>query len=55
MGTAIGIVAIVGIIVFLVWVFRQPSKETAMGRENRARREAKKAAKEKAAENRSDA
>jgi hypothetical protein len=54
MGTALGIVAVIGIVVFLVWVFRQPTQETTMGMENRARREANKAAKRTAAEGQSE-
>ena len=52
MGTAIAIVAVIGIVVFLVWILGQPSVETTMGRENRLRREARKAAKRKAAKDR---
>jgi hypothetical protein len=45
MAIAIGVVALVAIVVFLAWTFRQDVPETAMGRENRLRREAKKAQK----------
>ncbi|MEA2499385.1 MAG: hypothetical protein QOH26_1790 [Actinomycetota bacterium] len=54
MGTAIGIVALIGIAAFLVWVVRQPDQETAMGIESKARREAKKAANRKAVEGQSE-
>jgi hypothetical protein len=54
MGTAIGIVAVIGIVAFLIWTVSQPSQETELGRENRARREAKKLARRRAAEGQSE-
>jgi hypothetical protein len=54
MGTAIGVVVAIGVIAFLVWIMRQPSQETAMGRENRARREAKKAARSEPTDDQSE-
>ena len=45
MGTAVVILAIVGIVGFFIWVLMQPNHETALGRENRLRRQANKEAK----------
>jgi hypothetical protein len=45
MGIAIGALIVICIVVFVVWTFRQDIPETTMGKENRLRREAKKAQK----------
>jgi hypothetical protein len=45
MGIVIAVVAVVAVVALVVWVIRNPGPETSMGIENRARREAKKAAK----------
>lgn len=45
MAIAIGIAVGIGVVIFFAWAMFQPSQETEMGRENKARREAKKAAK----------
>ena len=45
MDIVLGGIAVVGLVVLLIWGLVRPAQETAMGRENRARREAKKAAK----------
>jgi hypothetical protein len=50
MGIAIAILAVIGLLVAVVWVLLHPAPETTMGMENRARREAKRAAKRKDAE-----
>ena len=50
MAIAVGIAVGLGVVIFFVWGMLQPSQDTEMGRENRARREAKKAAKRKDAE-----
>lgn len=45
MGIALVVIAFVGLVALLIWGLARPAQETAMGRENRARREARKAAK----------
>jgi hypothetical protein len=45
MGIVLGGIAVVGLVALLIWGLVRPSQETAMGRENKARREARKAAK----------
>jgi hypothetical protein len=49
MDIAIGIVIGVLLVGGLVWGFLQPAPETTMGKENRARREARRAQKKRAA------
>jgi hypothetical protein len=41
---AVGIAVGIGVVLFFAWAMLQPGAETEMGRENKARREAKKAA-----------
>jgi hypothetical protein len=45
MGIVLGGLAVVALVGLLIWGLMRPAQETAMGRENRARREARKAAK----------
>lgn len=45
MGIVLAGIAVVGLVALLIWGLVHPGQETAMGRENRARREARKAAK----------
>lgn len=45
MGLVLAGIAVAGLVALLIWGLVRPGQETAMGRENRARREAKKAAK----------
>lgn len=50
MAIAVGIAVGIAAVIFFAWAMLQPSQDTEMGRENRARREARKAAKRKDAE-----
>ena len=45
MGDVLVILSVGSIVAFLIWVLLQPKDETALGRENRIRREAEKEAK----------
>jgi hypothetical protein len=54
MGVVIAVAAVIAVVALVVWVIRNPGPETSMGIENRAGREAKKAAKRKAGEGQSE-
>jgi hypothetical protein len=47
---AVGVAVGLGVVLFLAWAMVQPTQDTEMGRESRARREAKKALKRKETE-----
>lgn len=50
MAIAVGIAVGIGVVLFFAWAMLQPTQDTEMGREKKAIREAKKAAKRRDAE-----